>query len=138
MKSIGLLRRSGLGRRGRCAAELARHGRQVRMHRRRPDSICPGLRVMSEVKPDEVYNLAAQSFVKTSWTAAAADRRSHGAGRRRMLEAVRLECARGALLPGHSSEMYGLVQEPVQSETTPFYPRVALRASPSCTATGSR
>jgi GDPmannose 4,6-dehydratase len=81
------------------------------------------LRVMREVKPDEVYNLAAQSFVKSSWSQPLLTGHVTGLGAANVLEAVRLEAPQARFYQASSSEMYGMVQEPVQSETTPFYPR---------------
>lgn len=81
------------------------------------------IRVLREVKPDEVYNLAAQSFVKASWQQPllTSDVTAKGVGN--ILEAVRLETPEARFYQASSSEMYGLIQEPMQSETTPFYPR---------------
>jgi GDPmannose 4,6-dehydratase len=81
------------------------------------------LRVLREVKPDEVYNLGAQSFVKTSWNQPLLTGQVTALGAGMMLEAVRIEASEARFYQASSSEMYGLVQEPVQSETTPFYPR---------------
>ena len=81
---------------------------------------CGSLR---EVKPDEIYNLGAQSFVKTSWTQPLLTGQVTALGAGVMLEAVRLEAPEARFYQASSSEMYGLIQEPVQSETTPFYPR---------------
>jgi GDPmannose 4,6-dehydratase len=81
------------------------------------------LRILREVKPDEVYNLGAQSFVKTSWTQPILTGQVTALGVGIMLEAVRLEVPEGRFYQASSSEMYGLIQEPMQSETTPFYPR---------------
>src|SRR4051812_33149075 len=81
------------------------------------------LRVLREVKPDEVYNLGAQSFVKTSWNQPLLTGQVTALGAGLMLEAVRLEAPGARFYQASSSEMYGLIQEPVQSETTPFYPR---------------
>lgn len=80
-------------------------------------------RIMREAKPDEVYNLAAQSFVKTSWDQPLLTSQSTGLGVVNVLEAVRLEAPQARFYQASSSEMYGLIQEPIQSETTPFYPR---------------
>jgi GDPmannose 4,6-dehydratase len=80
-------------------------------------------RILREVKPDEVYNLGAQSFVKTSWTQPILTGQVTALGVTNMLEAVRLEAPDARFYQASSSEMYGLIQEPVQSETTPFYPR---------------
>jgi len=80
-------------------------------------------RIMREAKPDEVYNLAAQSFVKTSWDQPLLTSQSTGLGVVNVLEAVRLEAPQARFYQASSSEMYGLIQQPMQSETTPFYPR---------------
>jgi GDPmannose 4,6-dehydratase len=81
------------------------------------------LRILREVKPDEVYNLGAQSFVKTSWSQPILTGQVTALGVGIMLEAVRLEVPGARFYQASSSEMYGLIQEPIQSETTPFYPR---------------
>jgi GDPmannose 4,6-dehydratase len=81
------------------------------------------LRILRDVKPDEVYNLGAQSFVKTSWTQPLLTGQVTAMGVGIMLEAVRLEVPEARFYQASSSEMYGLIQEPKQSETTPFYPR---------------
>src|SRR4051812_46348588 len=87
------------------------------------------LRTMNEVQPDEVYNLAAQSFVKSSWQQPLLTGTVTGLGAANMLEAVRLACPEARFYQASSSEMYGLIQEPVQSETTPFYPRSPYAAA---------
>jgi GDPmannose 4,6-dehydratase len=81
------------------------------------------LRILRKVKPDEVYNLGAQSFVKTSWSQPILTGQVTALGVGIMLEAVRLEVPEARFYQASSSEMYGLIQEPMQSETTPFYPR---------------
>ncbi len=81
------------------------------------------IRVMREVKPDEIYNLAAQSFVKSSWNQPLLTGSVTALGAANMLEAMRLEAPSSRFYQASSSEMYGLAQEPVQTETTPFYPR---------------
>ncbi len=80
-------------------------------------------RIVREYKPDEVYNLAAQSFVKTSWDQPSLTSQVTGVGVVNILEAVRLEAPDARFYQASSSEMYGLIQEPQQSEKTPFYPR---------------
>jgi GDPmannose 4,6-dehydratase len=81
------------------------------------------LRVVQEVKPDEVYNLAAQSFVKTSWNQPLLTGQVTALGATNMLEAVRLGAPEARFYQASSSEMFGLIQEPIQNEKTPFYPR---------------
>lgn len=81
------------------------------------------IRILRDVKPDEVYNLGAQSFVKSSWQQPLLTGSVTAMGAHNMLEAVRLEAPESRFYQASSSEMYGLIQEPVQSETTPFYPR---------------
>jgi GDPmannose 4,6-dehydratase len=81
------------------------------------------IRAMRDVKPDEVYNLGAQSFVRSSWNQPLLTGQVTGLGATNVLEAVRLDAPQARFYQASSSEMYGLIQEPVQSETTPFYPR---------------
>lgn len=80
-------------------------------------------RIVRETKPDEIYNLAAQSFVKTSWAQPSLTAQVTGVGVVNMLEATRLEAPGSRFYQASSSEMYGLIQQSQQSETTPFYPR---------------
>lgn len=80
--------------------------------------------VIRDVKPNEVYNLAAQSFVPASWGQPVLTCEFTALGVTRMLEAIRLTDPKGIkFYQASSSEMYGKVQETPQSETTPFYPR---------------
>lgn len=81
------------------------------------------LRAVRQTKPDEVYNLGAQSFVKTSWEQPLVTTQVTAVGVVNMLEAIRLEAPDARFYQASSSEMYGLIQEDRQSETTPFYPR---------------
>lgn len=80
-------------------------------------------RIVRDVQPDEIYNLAAQSFVKTSWDQPVLTAGVTGLGVLNMLEAVRLEAPKARFYQASSSEMYGLIQAERQSESTPFYPR---------------
>jgi GDPmannose 4,6-dehydratase len=80
-------------------------------------------RLMRKIRPDEVYNLGAQSFVKASWQQPLLTGAVTGMGAANILEAIRLECPEARFYQASSSEMYGLVQEPVQTEKTPFFPR---------------
>ena len=87
------------------------------------------IRVMKEVQPSEVYNLAAQSFVKSSWQQPLLTGAVTGLGAVNVLEAVRHVCPEARFYQASSSEMFGLIQEPVQSEKTPFYPRSPYAAA---------
>jgi GDPmannose 4,6-dehydratase len=80
-------------------------------------------RAIAEVKPDEVYNLAAQSFVPTSWNQPDFTGEVTGLGVTKMLEAVHTVRPQARFYQASSSEMFGKVQEVPQRETTPFYPR---------------
>jgi GDPmannose 4,6-dehydratase len=81
------------------------------------------LRALQTVTPDEVYNLGAQSFVRTSWDQPLLTGQVTGLGAHNLLEAVRLVCPGARFYQASSSEMFGKIQEAHQSETTPFYPR---------------
>lgn len=72
---------------------------------------------------DEVYNLAAQSFVSTSWDTPVATADINAVGVTNMLEAIRIVKPEARFYQASTSEMFGLVQETPQKETTPFYPR---------------
>jgi len=74
-------------------------------------------------KPDEVYNLAAMSFVAVSWIQPTLTAEFTGVGVTRMLEAVREACPGARFYQASSSEMFGKVREVPQTESTPFYPR---------------
>lgn len=81
------------------------------------------IRLVRQYQPDEVYNLAAQSYVGTSWDQPLITANATAVGVVNVLEAIRLEKPDARMYQASSSEMYGLIQEPVQSETTPFHPR---------------
>ena len=81
------------------------------------------LSFLEEYKPTEVYNLAAQSFVPTSWNQPALTGEITALGVTRMLEAIRFINPKIRFYQASSSEMYGKVLEVPQSEDTPFYPR---------------
>ena len=74
-------------------------------------------------KPDEIYNLAAMSFVAVSWIQPTLTAEFTGTGVTRMLEAMREVCPGARFYQASSSEMFGKVLEVPQTETTPFYPR---------------
>ncbi len=81
------------------------------------------MRAMQISQADEVYNLAAQSFVATSWEQPLATAEIDALGVTNMLEAIRMTKPEARFYQASTSEMFGLVQEVPQSETTPFYPR---------------
>jgi GDPmannose 4,6-dehydratase len=79
--------------------------------------------VVAEFKPDEIYNLASQSFVPTSWAQPVLTGEFTALGVTRLLEAVRLAHPQARVYQASSSEMFGKVRETPQSEITPFHPR---------------
>ena len=83
------------------------------------------IRIIQEVQPDEIYNLAAQSHVAVSFESPEYTANSDALGTLRILEAIRILNLpeKTKLYQASTSELYGLVQETPQSETTPFYPR---------------
>ncbi len=83
------------------------------------------IRIIQEVKPDEIYNLAAQSHVAVSFEEPEYTANSDGLGALRILEAIRILGMekKARFYQASTSELYGLVQEIPQKETTPFYPR---------------
>jgi GDPmannose 4,6-dehydratase len=81
------------------------------------------LRMVEEAQPDEIYNLAAMSFVPTSWTQPVLTGEYTAIGVTRMLEAIRHVNRKIRFYQASSSEMFGKVKETPQTEETPFYPR---------------
>jgi len=83
------------------------------------------IRIVQEVQPDEVYNLAAMSHVKVSFDTSEYTANADGIGTLRLLEAIRMlgMTEKTRFYQASTSELYGLVQEVPQSERTPFYPR---------------
>ncbi|MBE6388277.1 MAG: GDP-mannose 4,6-dehydratase [Lentisphaeria bacterium] len=81
------------------------------------------VRALLECKPDEIYNLGAQSFVATSWAQPILTANATGMGALNILEAVRQVCPEAKFYQASTSELFGKAQETIQSETTPFYPR---------------
>lgn len=79
--------------------------------------------VVEAVRPDEIYNLAAQSFVAASWTQPVLTGEFTALGVTRMLEAMRKAAPKARFYQASSSEMFGKVHETPQTENTPFYPR---------------
>ena len=80
-------------------------------------------RLVGKIAPEEIYNLAAQSHVRVSFDAAEYTADITGTGTVRLLEAIRETGVKARFYQASSSEMFGLVQEVPQKETTPFYPR---------------
>ncbi len=78
---------------------------------------------LRDSKPDEIYNLAAMSFVAVSWIQPTLTAEFTGVGVTRLLEAMRETCPEARFYQASSSEMFGNVREVPQTETTPFYPR---------------
>lgn len=81
------------------------------------------IRILEEHKPDEIYNLAAQSFVQTSWSQPVFTGEATALGVTRLLDAMRMICPQARFYQASSSEMFGKVMEVPQRESTPFYPR---------------
>ncbi len=79
--------------------------------------------ILDHVRPDEVYNLAAMSFVPTSWQKPVLTAEFTAVGVTRVLDALRQTCPRARFYQASSSEMFGKVRETPQKETTPFHPR---------------
>jgi GDPmannose 4,6-dehydratase len=89
------------------------------------------IRIVQEIRPDEIYNLAAQSHVQVSFETAEYTANADAIGTLRLLEAIRLLGLTGTtrFYQASTSELYGKVQEIPQSETTPFYPRSPYAAA---------
>jgi GDPmannose 4,6-dehydratase len=81
------------------------------------------VRTVKETRPDEIYNLAAQSFVASSWRQPVLTANVTAVGVTNLLEAMRAEKPDARFYQASSSEMFGLVQQPRQNESTPFHPR---------------
>lgn len=81
------------------------------------------VRIVKEVQPQEIYNLAAQSFVASSWRQPIHTANITAIGVTNILEAMRAEKPDARFYQASSSEMYGLIQQDMQTEKTPFYPR---------------
>jgi GDPmannose 4,6-dehydratase len=95
----------------------------VQLHDGNLTDLASIIRIVRLVEPHEIYNLGAQSFVYSSWNQAHLTGSVTGLGATNVLEAMRYACPDGRYYQASSSEMFGMVQETVQSESTPFYPR---------------
>lgn len=87
------------------------------------------LRAMQNARPDEIYNLAAQSYVMTSWRQPLLTGSVTAMGAANMLEATRIACPSARFYQASSSEMFGQAATATQSETTPFQPRSPYAAA---------
>src|SRR6201985_1812476 len=110
-----------------------RHEREVRMHLHYGDLTDAAnlIRIVQDVRPDEIYNLAAQSHVAVSFETPEYTANSDALGTLRILEAIRILGLekKTRFYQASTSEMYGKVQEIPQRETTPFYPRSPYAAA---------
>jgi GDPmannose 4,6-dehydratase len=120
---VGLLRRSAssdvVGERLRWLGVLD----QVELADGNMTDLSSLIRIVQHYEPDEVYNLAAQSFVAASWQQPLLTGNVTALGVGNILEALRLVRPQARFYQASSSEMYGMIQEPRQNEKTPFYPR---------------
>lgn len=101
---------------------LGIHG-EVQMHDANITDLSSLIRVVENVEPDEFYNLAAQSFVATSWQQPILTGQVTALGVTSALESLRIVRPDARFYQASSSEMYGLIQQDMQNERTPFYPR---------------
>ena len=128
----GLLRRSSSFNTGRIEHlyldEWVRdmhHKRLINLHYADMTDSSSLIRVIQNIQPDEIYNLAAQSHVKVSFDVPEYTAETDAVGTLRLLEAVRILGLEKStrIYQASTSELFGLVQEVPQKETTPFYPR---------------
>jgi GDPmannose 4,6-dehydratase len=102
---------------------IAHLGERIQLHQADLLDQVSLVNLLGEVRPREVYNLAAQSFVPTSWQQPSLTGEFTALGVTRMLDAVRLVDPEIRFYQASSSEMFGKVRQTPQNETTPFYPR---------------
>lgn len=128
-KVHGLVRRASIERYDRIEEYLA--DERVHLHYGDMTDSSNIIRLMSEIQPDEVYNLAAMSHVKVSFDTPEYTANADGIGTLRLLEAIRILGLeqKTKVYQASTSELYGKVQETPQSETTPFYPRSPYAAA---------
>ena len=96
---------------------------QIQIHDGNLTDVASLIRIVQAVRPHEIYNLGAQSFVYSSWNQPHLTGTVTGLGATNVLEAMRIAAPAARFYQASSSEMFGLVQHPVLSESTPFYPR---------------
>jgi GDPmannose 4,6-dehydratase len=87
------------------------------------------IRILQTYRPDEVYNLGAQSFVAASWRQPLLTGQVTAMGAANLLEAIRFTCPNVRFYQASSSEMFGRILQPQQNERTPFYPRSPYAAA---------
>jgi GDPmannose 4,6-dehydratase len=119
----GLVRRSSTGETSLARLEWLGIAGDVELIDGDVTDLSSCVRAVQRSEPDEIYNLAAQSFVGASFQQPLLTAGVTGLGAANMLEAMRIAAPRSRFYQASSSEMFGKVQQPVQSETTPFYPR---------------
>lgn len=127
----GIIRRSSSFNRGRIEHLYIRDlisdshkGRRIHLHYGDLTDSGNLVRIIQQVKPDEIYNLGAQSHVRISFDIPEYTAEADGVGVLRIIEALRFLDMKGTrFYQASTSELYGLVQEVPQTETTPFYPR---------------
>ncbi len=125
----GLIRRSSIERFDRI--EKYMQNPQLKLHYGDMTDSSNLIRLVSEIQPDEIYNLAAMSHVKVSFDTPEYTANADGIGTLRLLEAIKILGLekKTRVYQASTSELYGKVQETPQSETTPFYPRSPYAAS---------
>lgn len=125
----GLVRRSSIERFDRIEEQLQHP--QLKLHYGDMTDSSNLIRLVSEIQPDEIYNLAAMSHVKVSFDTPEYTANADGIGTLRLLEAIKILGLehKTRVYQASTSELYGKVQETPQSETTPFYPRSPYAAS---------
>ena len=126
---FGMLRRSSLAEFSDARLRWLGIENRVKLIEGDITDLCSLNRIVRDVGPDEVYNLAAQSFVHTSWMQPILTANVTGIGCLNMLEAMRFNAPTARFYQASSSEMYGLVQKPIQDEKTAFYPRSPYAAA---------
>ncbi len=125
----GLIRRSSIERFDRIEEYMQYP--QLKLHYGDMTDSSNLIRLVSEIQPDEIYNLAAMSHVKVSFDTPEYTANADGIGTLRLLEAIKILGLENKtrVYQASTSELYGKVQETPQSETTPFYPRSPYAAS---------
>ena len=119
----GLVRRSSTSNLDRIRHLLAQGSSRIQLHEGDLSDSMPLERLIHNIQPDEVYNLAAMSHVRVSFEIPEYTANVDGVGVLRILEAVRKNCPTARFYQASTSELFGKVQHIPQSEITPFYPR---------------